>query len=89
MATNSTLRSVSNDASAQIRQLRGQVDELMRDRVSPAMNDAADRAGDYARYAGDMARDKTEALSSQVKDTPILSVVIAAAAGYLLGRLTR
>lgn len=89
MATSSTLRDVTHDANAQIRQLRGQVDQLMRERISPVVSDAAGRAEDYARYAGDMARDKTEALSSQVKEMPIVSVLIAAAAGYLLGRLTR
>ncbi len=89
MATSSTLRSASNDANAQIRQLRGQVDQLMRERISPVVNDAAGRAEDYARHAGDFARDNTEALSSQVKEMPIASVLIAAAAGYLLGRLSR
>ena len=89
MAMSSSLRNASTDANAQIRQLRGQVDQLMRERITPVVGDAADRAEGYARYAGDMARDGSEALSSQVKEMPIASVLIAAAAGYLLGRLTR
>ena len=61
----------------------------MRERISPVVSDAAGRAQDYAQQAGGIARDQTQALSDQVKDMPIASVLIAAAAGYLLGRLTR
>jgi ElaB/YqjD/DUF883 family membrane-anchored ribosome-binding protein len=89
MAMSSTLKSAPQDAAAQLRQLRGQVDQLMRERISPAVSDAAGRAEDYARYAGDVAREQTDALSSRVKDAPIAAVLISAAVGYLLGRLTR
>lgn len=77
------------DAREQIRQLRDQVDSLMRERVSPAVSGAAERAQDYARQAREMAEDQTEAFSSRVREMPIASVLIAAAAGYLIGRLSR
>ena len=88
MASN-TLRGASADANEQIRELRGQVDQLMRSRVTPAVNDAVGRAQDYAHQAGNYSRAQAEVLSEQVKEMPIASVLIAAAAGYLLGRLTR
>lgn len=77
------------DAREQIRQLREQVDTLMRERVSPAVSGAAARAQETARQAREMARDQTEALSDRVREMPIASVLIAAAAGYLIGRLSR
>lgn len=89
MATSSRLRDASSDAQDQIRQLRGQVDQLMRERVSPAVADAAGRAQDYARQASDIAHHQAEAFSAQVREMPIAAVLVAAAAGYLLGRLAR
>ncbi len=89
MATTSRLRDVSSDAHDQIRELRSQVDALMRDRITPVVSDAAGRAQDYARQASDFSREQAEAFSGQVREMPIASVLVAAAAGYLLGRLAR
>jgi ElaB/YqjD/DUF883 family membrane-anchored ribosome-binding protein len=89
MATSSRLRDASSDANEQIRQLRGQVDQLMRDRVTPMVSEAAGRAQDYARQATDIAQHQAEAFSAQVREMPIAAVLVAAAAGYLLGRLAR
>jgi ElaB/YqjD/DUF883 family membrane-anchored ribosome-binding protein len=80
---------MGSDAREQIRQLREQVDTLMRERVSPAVSGAAERAQDMARQAREMAEDQVEAFSSRVREMPITSVLIAAAAGYLIGRLSR
>ncbi len=79
----------AGDAREQIRQLRDQVDSLMRERVSPALSGAASRAQDAAHHAREMAEDQAEAFSSRVKERPIVAVLIAAAAGYLIGRLSR
>ncbi len=77
------------EAHEQLRQLREQVDRLMRERVSPALSGAASRAQGAAHQARGMAEGQAEALSGRIKGMPITSVAIAAAAGYLIGRLTR
>jgi ElaB/YqjD/DUF883 family membrane-anchored ribosome-binding protein len=79
----------ASDARDEIRKLRDQVDSLMRERVTPIISDAAGRAQDAARQAGEMAQDQAEALSNRVRETPLAAVLIAGAAGYLLGRITR
>ena len=100
MAASSRLRDASSDAGEQIRQLRAQVDGLMRERITPMVNDAAGRAQDYGRQAGALARDygsqasdlahgQSEALAGRVRAMPLASIAIAAVAGYLLGRLAR
>jgi ElaB/YqjD/DUF883 family membrane-anchored ribosome-binding protein len=89
MAIGSRVRGASADANDQIRQLRGQVDQLMRERVTPAVSEAAGRAQDYARQASDFTQQQAEAFSAQVREMPIAAVLVAAAAGYLLGRLAR
>lgn len=90
MASNvDRLRGASADAGSQIRELRSQVDQLIRERVTPMASDAAGRAQDFARRAGDIAQEQTESFAGQVREMPIAAVLVAAAAGYLLGRLSR
>ena len=78
-----------NDAKAQIAQLRDQVQNLMSERVTPALSNAAGQAEDYARQARDMASDQAEVLSDQVRESPLAAIMIAAGVGYLLGRIAR
>jgi ElaB/YqjD/DUF883 family membrane-anchored ribosome-binding protein len=77
------------EAQAQIRQLRDQVDALMRERVTPALSDAAGRAQEAARQAREAAEHQAEAFQSKVREMPITAVLIAMGAGFLIGRLTR
>jgi ElaB/YqjD/DUF883 family membrane-anchored ribosome-binding protein len=89
MATSDTISDKAYDAKEQIAQLRRQVEQLMSERVTPALSDAAQRAQAYVGNASDMAREQTEAVSSRVREAPLLSILIAAATGYLIGRLFR
>jgi len=66
----------------ELRQLRKQVDDLMESRVTPMLSDAAHRARDYTGV-------QAEAVSAKVRDMPLVSIGIAAAVGFLLGRFTR
>ncbi len=89
-ATDAAIGKVSEtDAHHQLRELRAQVETLMRERVTPVVTDAIGRAGDAAQHIGDMAQEKTDALAKQVRDRPLTSLLIVAAAGYLLGRISR
>ncbi len=73
----------AQDATEQVAKLREQVEMLMRERVTPALADAASRA----ESALDAMRHQTEAMSGRVKDQPILAVVIALGIGFLAGRV--
>ncbi len=84
-----TFNQSSHDARDQIKQLRDQVDSLMRERVSPMLSDAAGRAQEYSRQASDMAQDQVEQLSGRVREMPMTAILIAAAAGFLIGRIAR
>ncbi len=88
-STSSTLNDAASSAQEQIRQLRDQVDSLMRERVSPMVADAAGRAQDAARHAQDIAEDQVEALSGRVREMPITAILIAAAVGFIVGRIAR
>jgi ElaB/YqjD/DUF883 family membrane-anchored ribosome-binding protein len=79
----------SDDTQAQIARLREQVEALMRDRVTPALADAAGRAESAVYGAADTVREQAEMVSGKVREQPLISILIAAAIGYVLGRVTR
>jgi ElaB/YqjD/DUF883 family membrane-anchored ribosome-binding protein len=81
--------SKAEDTTAQIARLREQVETLMKDRVTPAVADAAGRAEAAVYGAADAVREQAETVSSKVREQPLLAVLIAAGIGYVLGRLTR
>lgn len=75
----------SDDTTAQVAKLRAQVETLMKERVTPALADAADRA----ENAMGAVRGQADAMSGRVKDQPITAVLIAAAVGFFVGRVLR
>jgi len=89
MAATDTFNDAAQDAREQIAQLRAQVQTLMSERVTPALANAAGSAEEYARQAKDIASDQAEVLSERVRESPIVAILIAAGAGYLLGRIAR
>jgi ElaB/YqjD/DUF883 family membrane-anchored ribosome-binding protein len=78
--------SAMGDTQRQINQLRSQVETLMRERVTPALADAANRAEVAVRRSQTAIRGQSEALSGQVRERPAVAVLVAAGIGYLLGR---
>jgi ElaB/YqjD/DUF883 family membrane-anchored ribosome-binding protein len=72
-----------------IARLRARVESLMRDRVTPAVADVVGRAETALRTASDKVREQAETVSGKVREQPLLAVLIAAAVGFVLGRVTR
>jgi uncharacterized protein YjbJ (UPF0337 family) len=83
-----TVREWSEDAQSELTRLRGEVERLMRERVSPALSDAAETAGDYAQRAKDVAVRQGEYAAGVVKENPLITVGLVAGVAFLLGRLT-
>jgi ElaB/YqjD/DUF883 family membrane-anchored ribosome-binding protein len=77
------------DAQAQIARLRDQVEALMKDRVTPAVAEFAGRAESAVHSASGAVRDQANAVSGRVKDQPLIAIMIAAAVGWLVGRVMR
>lgn len=82
-------RNKLDDATAQIARLREQVEALMKERVTPAVADIAGRAEQAIYGATGAARDQAEALSSRVREQPLVALLVAAGIGYILGRAMR
>ncbi len=79
----------SGSTTAQIARLRAQVEELMKDRVTPAVAGLADRAEAAMTGARDVVRDQAETVSSRVRDQPLVAILVAAGVGWIIGRLMR
>jgi ElaB/YqjD/DUF883 family membrane-anchored ribosome-binding protein len=75
----------SEDLHEQIARLREQLDAFLKEKVTPAMAAAAGQADQAVR----MARAQSDALADYVKEWPLTAVLIAAAAGWVIGRTTR
>lgn len=78
-----------NDAQSQIAALRKQVNQMVGDHVTPALSDAADRAQTAAKQARDYTSDQADQVAEQVRGRPLVSIAIAGAVGYVLGRFVR
>jgi ElaB/YqjD/DUF883 family membrane-anchored ribosome-binding protein len=61
----------------------------MKDRVAPALADAAGRAESAVYSAADTVREQAESVSGKVREQPLLAVLIAAGVGFILGRAIR
>jgi len=89
MSFSKTYEAASQDSLAQIAALRKQVNQLVGDRVTPVLNDYADRASDAAHRASDYSRHQADAVSDRVRGRPLAAVALAGAIGYILGRFIR
>lgn len=82
-----TAREWGDDIQGELTQLRGQVERLMRESITPALANAAETAEEYATKAKDIVAEQSERVAGLVKERPLLAVGLAAAGGFLLGRL--
>lgn len=81
------VRDLGDGAQGELSRLRGEVDRLMGERVTPALAGAAGTAEDYARRAKDSVAEQAERVSDIVTERPLLAVGLGLATGYLIGRL--
>ena len=79
----------TSDARDELRALRDQVNQLMEDRVSPVFSDAGKRASDAAQRARGYAEDQADLVADRVRDQPLIAIGVAAAVGFLFGRITK
>jgi ElaB/YqjD/DUF883 family membrane-anchored ribosome-binding protein len=89
MSIASSFNETAQDAQSQIAALRKQVNELMSERVSPALSQAADRAQYMTQQATGYTKQGAETMAEQVRGRPLMAVALAGAIGYVLGRFIR
>jgi ElaB/YqjD/DUF883 family membrane-anchored ribosome-binding protein len=85
----STTRRKIAAAQAQVAQLREQVESLTQDRVTPAVADFAGGARSTATSATRAVRDQVQVASGWVQDQWLIAIMVAAAVGWVIGRVIR
>jgi ElaB/YqjD/DUF883 family membrane-anchored ribosome-binding protein len=75
-----------NNLQAQIDQLREQVEALMKDRATSASGDGATLCHLPGCGAVKAVRQHAEELSGRIREQPLLALLIAVGAGFVLGR---
>lgn len=78
---------IADDAQAELQALRAKVEQLMSERVTPAIARVAGQAEDAAQYANDAVRDQAERLSATVREQPLTALGAAALAGFVVALL--
>lgn len=87
--TSDAIRGYSSDAQAELESLRAKVDTLMSERVTPALSAVAGQAEHAAHVARESIRDGADRVSEHVRTQPIMSLGLAAVAGFVLASLVR
>ncbi len=80
---------VTDTAREELRALREQVNQLMEDRISPVFADAGKRATEAASRARAYGGERAEDVADRVRDQPLIAIGVAAAVGFLFGRITK
>ena len=88
MAVSDKVKDVSQDTQEQLQSLRAMVEQLLNDRVTPALADAAGKAENAVTSARDLTNTQVANVSDKVRGQPLIAIAIATVVGYLLGRIS-
>ena len=88
MAVSDKTKDVVQDTQEQLQSLRTMVEQLLNDRVTPALADAADKAENAVTSARDLTNTQVANVSDKVRGQPLIAIAIATVVGYLLGRIS-
>ena len=84
-----TTETYTDQARSEIADLRAKVENLMTERVTPALANAAEQASHAAREASDQMRHQADRVSSSVRENPFAALGVAALAGFVVAALMR
>ncbi len=88
MAVSDKAKDVAQDTQEQLQSLRAMVEQLLNDRVTPALADAAGKAENAVTSARDLTNTQVANVSDKVRGQPLIAIAIATVVGYLLGRIS-
>jgi ElaB/YqjD/DUF883 family membrane-anchored ribosome-binding protein len=87
MALFRNLRAHLADTHAQIHELQGQVEALVNNRLTPIAAGTADRVRSTSGDVWGNAVQQAKMMPRRVRQQPLLSILMAAALGWVIGRV--
>lgn len=82
------IRDWSDDVQGELAHLRDEVDRLAEEPIASVLAGAAATVEDYAQQARNVIAGQAEQVSAMIKERPLIAIGLAAALGYLVGRLS-
>lgn len=79
----------TEQARAEIEELRAKVEALMHERVTPALVSVAEQASSAAHAASDSIRGTAHQVTETVRERPLAALGVAALAGFVVATMMR
>lgn len=89
MTISDKTKDVVQDTQEQLQSLRTLVEQLLNERVTPALADAAGKAENAVTSARSLTNTQVANVSEKVRHQPLIAITISTVVGYLLGRISR
>jgi len=79
---------LKKSAGAQAQRMRDEIEAMVRDTVAPTIAEIVARAASSAVYGSNQVREYSDTVAVGVRGRPLISVLVAAAIGFIAGRVT-
>jgi ElaB/YqjD/DUF883 family membrane-anchored ribosome-binding protein len=79
---------LSKSANAQIQRLQAEVETMVRDTIAPTLAQIMAQAASSAAYGSNQVREYSDTMAVGIRSRPLVSVLLAAAIGFVAGRVT-
>lgn len=85
----STVDSATKSTQEQLDFLKEHLEQFLKDRITPALQDAADKADSAVATAREVRDEKVARVSTSVRSQPIAAIIISSVVGFIAGRLSK
>jgi ElaB/YqjD/DUF883 family membrane-anchored ribosome-binding protein len=79
---------LTKTANAQIQRMQEEVEAVVRDTIAPTLAEIVAKTASSAIYGSNQVREYSDTVAGGVRNRPLISVLAAAAIGFVAGRLT-
>ncbi|AQS87457.1 hypothetical protein AA101099_2939 [Neoasaia chiangmaiensis NBRC 101099] len=84
-----TVDSASKTTQEQLDSLKAQLEQLLTERINPALLEAADRADHAVASARELRDHQVSNVTTRVRAQPIAAILISSVIGFIAGRLSK
>ncbi|AOX17528.1 hypothetical protein [Kozakia baliensis] len=79
----------AKSAQEQLDSLKTQLEQLLHDRINPALLEAADRADHAVANARELRDYQVHNVETRVRARPLAAILISAVVGFIAGRISK